>query len=245
MQEQYDKAVTALRDLGFDTYPTFEQCTGPFTKKQLDYSKKHKGQLVITPPGDFWDLLERFDKGQTTKSYVYEELWKLYDLKQADWRVDFVLQDAQNDYDEPGLYGTNQTYEQQKKSLAKMKKDCAGLDSISPQTYILLQAIARPDYLDVSTWTRFIQYPKKAVEHDSFVGGVDSDDGQLYFYRGSGDAYPGGGLGVSVGQKISLSASPLPSSFSETAQSLQKLLEAEYARGAEDIKDKLRKFLDE
>lgn len=231
MKDQYNQAVETLKILGFYPIPSLGQIEGLFTKKQLDYIDKHKATLVLTPPTSLKEIIKKFDKGQKDNTYVYTTLWDQYDISLANWRVDFVLSE---------LFFTSQTYQDQKKSLAKTKKSIAGLQSINPLTYIVLQATSKPHYLDAKTWTRFIQYDMKNAGGDSWVPSADSGVSRLKLAGSYGHADSFVGVRLSVGAEISgfelsiSSAAPLPSKFDESAKILKKLLDEQYKQGWND-----------
>lgn len=217
--QHYTKATAALNALGYDQTPALADIQAAFTPKQLAYADKHDARLVLTPPSSFYELLWAFDKKQPTKSYVYKELWDQYDLSSTKWRADFVL---------PELMFTNQTYEEQKASLNKFTKNLAGLQSVDPRSYLMLSAIRREQDeppLDQSTFTRFVQLPKKTSGGGSWVARVNSFGGQVHLGRSGGGARSDGGLRASVGLELSTSASAIPS-FSSSATALQELTKA-------------------
>lgn len=190
LQTQYNQAAEIFREYTQTQPPALQGLK--ITPKQQAYMEKHDGFLVITPPLGLYDLIEIFDRKQDNKTWVYKELWDKYDFGSA-LRVDYIVTETMF---------LNQTYEQQKKSLAKAKKSLKGLNSIDPRTYVMAQAIVRSQgkpLLNAQDWLRLVQLPmKKTVDGDSLVGDVDSGGGQLRLDGSLGYALPCGGVGLSV-----------------------------------------------
>lgn len=205
LQTQYNQAVKTFKDLAPNQLiPTFESIK--ITKAQMAYIEKHPGQLVITPALEFYHLIEQIDKKQKTPTYIFKELWDQYDLG-SELRVDYVVDE---------LMFTDQSYEDQRKSLAKTKT-IQGEQVVDPRAYFMAQAIRRDnnqELLDQLTFRRFIQLPPKTVVGDSWVGVANSHGGQLWVDRSYGFANPRGGVGFSVGLDFDTSTLELPESFS-------------------------------
>lgn len=206
MKSQYNQAVKALKELGIKQIPKLENIK--LSKEHKKLIKDRNAVLVLSPEINkdftFKDLIDAFDKKQTRKTYVWDDLWNQYDLT-APARASLVLMDAENDYDEEMLFFTNQTLEEQRRSIKE-----SGFEAVNPVEYLMLQTILRPKYLNAETWLRFVGLENKTVGGDSFVGFVRSLEGELDFYgsRGYSDSVAGVGLSAGLGsQPLELSPS--------------------------------------
>ena len=200
MTNEYTQAIKVLKDLGFNEVPSLEQIEKALIPKQKAYIKKHDGQLVITPPLTYVEILDKLKEVYSVPYWVYEPLWEQYDFGN-DWRVDFVF---------PELKFTNQTWSEQQKSVDKEQKSCKGLQSIDARTYFMLNAIRTNNYkglLDSTTgFTRLVQHDMKPVGGGGSYGPVVySHGGGLYPGRSDERAFPSDGVRFLMGLNLNLS----------------------------------------
>ncbi len=223
LEAQYKQNIQAYKDLGLEIPATLEEVRSKLTKQQHEAISKGTGQLVICPAitkdFTFFDLIDHFDKKQSENTWVYKDLWEQYDLE-GTATINVIDLTVGNKYKDPVTQHTDKTLQQQRKI-----KD----EFMSPVEAIVLAAIFRLDnkQLAPNTWIRFPQLPDKTVGGDSLVGVVDSGVGGFRLGRSGGVAGPGGGVGLSVGQRIELQPSPLPSAITE-AQAISLLKKAGY-----------------
>jgi hypothetical protein len=210
LQKQYETALAAWKELAPEqTPPSLESIEAALTDKQRAYIEKHNGELVMTPALTLYELIKRFDKKQTRKTYVYHELWDQYEFG-FEARVDFLL---------PETKFTDQTYKEQKESLRKETKNCKGLQGTDPRMYVVAQTIHRDNLLNQTDWLRLVQLPPKIVGGISYFPDVGSLGSalELYGVGGGGDDYVG--VSRSVGLNLDFepsvsSAIPSPQIFS-------------------------------
>jgi hypothetical protein len=210
MQEQYDLAIKALKEVGVTDVPKFEDIKFP---KKLPKNV----QLVITPEitkdFTFYDLVNKYN----SNNYIWYEMWDQYDLT-SPMTASLVLMDGDNSYDEDVLRLTNKTLEEQRQALP------SGKSFVDPVTYIMLSVIRKlqgKEVLNKRTWLRFAGLSNKTVVGVSWVGSAYSDGDRLGADGSHGIAHPLGGVGVSVGLDLDFK----PSTSSAISFSLPERLE--------------------
>jgi hypothetical protein len=208
LQKQFNQLKQVYKDLDLELPTDLKTVQDKLSKEQKTAISGGKGQLVITPAitkdFTFFDLLEKHGK-----HYVYKELWEKHDFTSPASINVVLMEKGLNDYDEDGLYFTNQTLKEQKESGK-------GKEFINPIEWLILFMI-NDGKLDTDTWTRYPQYPKKNV--DGFPTGLRSGAfvGAPFFDRSFGNAFRRAGARLSVGQKITLDTqtSSYPYTFSD------------------------------
>jgi hypothetical protein len=221
-----EEAVTAYTNLGLLTdegraREAFGQIIEARTASFSEAVTSQPRDLVLAPKlGElsFDGLKARYDQltGQhgNPATYVWDSLWSQYsdeELNQgqiAPIEAYGVLLGGENDYDEAGLYFTDQNLKQQRKSVEKAKKDYNSDDtqlrSMSIATYMVRNAmlLERGEQLmDQPTYIRFIGLDKKRGGGSCVPGADSSGDGRVVL-RGSDDgAGSRGGVRLSVGPK--------------------------------------------
>ncbi len=165
------------------------------------------------------DLVGRYDELTSQKgnpqTYVWGNLWDKYSAKElsqgqtVDIEARAVLLGGENNYDEPGLYFTNQNLKAQRKSLKEAQSnhdsDQTALNSLSVAGYMVRNAmqLERGEQLmDRPTYTRFVELDSKRVDDFSCVPRAYSGDrGRVRLYGSGGHADSDDGVRLSVGLK--------------------------------------------
>lgn len=223
--QQYEQNVQVYKNLDLTIPVDLKTVKSELTKHQKAVINKGKGQLVIAPEitKDFtlFNLVESFDKKQV-KSWIYKTLWEQYDLTGLA-TINVISLTAGNDYGDLVTQHTNKTIEEQRKIKGEF---------MSPVESIILAALFRLDnkYLASNTFIRFPQLPDKTVVGSSVVGDVYSRGGRFGLDGSGGDAYPRDGVGLSVGQRVTLGpqASTLSSVIFSEAEAISLLKKAGY-----------------
>lgn len=156
IKEQYNQALQVFNELApGQVAPSLADIEAAVSDKQRKYLERHQTELVICPAiteeYTMRNLIGNFDKKSAVETYIWDELFDKVDFT-ASLTVNFVL---------PELAFTSQTVADQIKSLQAEAKSIKGLASISLGEYFGLQAKQWPagrDFLDKSTYTRFVQY---------------------------------------------------------------------------------------
>lgn len=171
------------------------------------------GELTLGSLIDRYDSLTKQKNNPAT--WIYNELWDQYsgdELSQGQTRPmeaqAVLLGGTDNAYSKVGLYSTNQTLKDQRKSLKQAQKGHVGQDtilkSVSPASYIIRNAMqlerGKP-LQDTQTFTRFVELDSKTAGGDSFVPVACSDGGLLDLYGSNGRADSYFGVRLAVGLK--------------------------------------------
>ncbi|HVV26181.1 MAG TPA: hypothetical protein VHC21_04090 [Candidatus Saccharimonadales bacterium] len=220
-------AVTTYNDLGLLTdegkaREAFGEAVETFAATLPESVTSQPYDIVMVPKlGELslGDLIGRYDQltGQkgNPSTYVWSGLWDKYSDTEfnqgqtVDIEPRAVLLGGENDYDEAGLYFTNQNLKAQRKSLKEAQKNHDSnettLGSLSVAGYMVRNAmqLERGEQLmDRPTFTRFIELDKKRADDFSYVPSADSfDGGQVHLRRSYEVARSHGGVRLSVGPK--------------------------------------------
>jgi hypothetical protein len=163
-------------------------------------------------------LVEKFN-GLSTKEHPFDEtyickaLWDQYscdELNQgqtADLSPQAILLEANNDFDEPGLYFTGQNLTTQRNNLKAAQETYAKessttrLHSQGVASYIIRQGtkqVRGEQPVDFSTFTRFVELDNKTADGDSCVLNSLWGDSRLCLGGSIGSANSNGGARLSV-----------------------------------------------
>lgn len=201
--------------------PEFEELQALFTPKMAVYladqakngatSELTVGVSLDVSSFNFDRLIANFDAKQPYATSVCRDLWDKYSDDQHDrfgvLGAAMLLNDTTNpfdhtkpanDYDEAGLVHVSKNFTEQRKAVETERKQAAKagveLDLISVSQYVVTQAKRRQaglPLLDKSTFTRFVQYPEKKIDGDSYVPYANVSGGDQLYLDGTvvGDAW--------------------------------------------------------